>query len=130
MRQRRAGVALARPRTVQIRARAVRPCAQAGRATIMATVAERSIVHLPRTVRAPFDVYVNGVHQEPGVDFEEHDGALVFGRELKKEGSLGFWRWFLGAWGVGTYRQNDSVDVRYERDGHPVLLEGLDIEPG
>jgi len=96
----------------------------------MATVADRSIVHLPGTVRAPFDVYVNGVHQEPGVDFDERDGALVFGRDLKKEGSLGFWRWFLGAWGVGTYRQNDSVDVRYERDGHPVLLEGLDIEPG
>jgi len=96
----------------------------------MATVADRSIVQLPRTVREPFDVYVNGVHQQPGVDFEEYDGALVFGRELQKEGSLGFWRWFLGAWGVGTYRQNDSVDVRYERDGHPVLLEGLDIEPG
>jgi hypothetical protein len=96
----------------------------------MPPVADRSIVQLPRSVRAPFDVYVNGVHQVPGVDFEEHDGALVFARELKKEGSLGFWRWFLGAWGVGTYRQNDSVDVRYERDGHPVLLEGLDIEPG
>jgi hypothetical protein len=96
----------------------------------MATVADRSIVQLPRTVRAPFDVYVNGVPQKAGVDFEECDGALVFGRELKKEGKLGFWRWFLGAWGVGTYRQNDSVDVRYERDGHPVLLEGLDIEPG
>ena len=57
------------------------------------------------------------------------DGALVFERELKKEGKLGFWRWFLGAWGVGTYRQNDSVDVSYERNGRPVLLEGLDIEP-
>jgi hypothetical protein len=31
---------------------------------------------------------------------------------------------------VGTYRQNDSVDVRYERDGRPVLIQGLDIEPG
>jgi hypothetical protein len=39
----------------------------------------------------------------------------------------------MGAWGVGTYRQNDSVDVRYEVNGHPMLLEGLDIaapEPG
>ena len=94
----------------------------------MATVADRSIVRLPRTVRAPFDVYVNGVHQEEGVDYELVDRRLVFDRELRKEGSLGFWRWFLGAWGVGTYRQNDSVDVRYELDGRPVLLEGLDIE--
>jgi hypothetical protein len=97
---------------------------------IMADMPEQSIVTLPPGVRTPFDVYVNGVHQEPGVDFELRDSALVFGRELKKEGKLGFWRWFLGAWGVGTYRQNDSVDVRYERNGHPVLLEGLDIEQG
>ena len=90
----------------------------------------RSIVPLPSGVRQPFDVYVNGVRQKPGADFELRDGALVFERELKKEGKLGFWRWFLGAWGVGTYRQNDSVDVRFERDGRPRLLEGLDIEPG
>jgi hypothetical protein len=37
----------------------------------------------------------------------------------------------LGAWGVGTYRQNDSVDVRYEAaDGSPRVAEGLEIEPG
>lgn len=94
----------------------------------MARMPEQSIVNLPPGVRAPFDVYLNGVHQQQGVDYDVRDRSLVFGRELKKEGKLGFWRWFLGAWGVGTYRQNDSVDVRYERDGHPVLLEGLDIE--
>ncbi len=94
----------------------------------MAGVA-RSIVPLPPGVRQPFDVYVNGVPQQPGVDFELRDGALVFERELKKEGKLGFWRWFLGAWGVGTYRQDDSVDVSYERDGRPLLVQGLDIEP-
>jgi hypothetical protein len=92
--------------------------------------AVRSIVPLPPSVRAPFDVYVNGVHQEEGVDYELADGRLVFERELRKEGKLGFWRWFLGAWGVGTYRQNDSVDVRYEIDGRPALVEGLEIEPG
>jgi hypothetical protein len=74
-------------------------------------------------------VYVNGVHQEKGRDYQLVDGALVFERELKKEGNLGFWRWFLGAFGVGTYRQNDSVDVRYEVGGQPRLVEGLDIEP-
>jgi hypothetical protein len=88
-----------------------------------------SVVPLPPGVRSPFDVYVNGVHQEMGTDYEVRDSALVFQKELRKEGKLGFWRWFLGAWGVGTYRQNDSVDVRYERDGRPALVEGLDIEP-
>jgi hypothetical protein len=90
----------------------------------------RSIVPLPPGVRAPFDVYVNGVHQREGTDYEVVDRRLVFERELRKEGKLGFWRWFLGAWGVGTYRQNDSVDVRYEAEGRPALVEGLEIEPG
>jgi hypothetical protein len=88
----------------------------------------RSIVPLPSDVRSPFEVYVNGVRQELGVDYVLSDRALVFERELKKEGKLGFWRWFAGAWGVGTYRQNDSVDVSYERNGRPALVEGLDIE--
>ena len=91
-------------------------------------MAPRSTVPLPASVRAPFDVYVNGVRQQQGVDYELRDRALVFDRELKKEGKLGFWRWFLGAWGVGTYRQNDSVDVSYERNGRAALVEGLDIE--
>ncbi len=88
----------------------------------------RSIVSLPPDVRSPFEVYVNGVRQKRGVDYELRDRALVFDRELRKEGKLGFWRWFLGAWGVGTYRQNDSVDVSYEHAGRPALVESLDIE--
>jgi hypothetical protein len=27
------------------------------------------------------------------------------------------WRRSLGAWAVGTYRQDDTVDVRYDPDG-------------
>ena len=89
-----------------------------------------SIVPLPPDVRAPFEVYVNGVKQQDGVDYDVVERSLVFERELEKEGKLGFWRWFLGAWGVGTYRQNDSVDVSYEVNGRPALREGLEIERG
>ena len=88
-----------------------------------------SKVQLPRDVRDTYEVYVNGVRQEFGVDFTVQDGALVFPRELRKDKISG-WRWLLGAWGVGTYRQNDSVDVRYEAaDGSPRVAEGLEIEP-
>lgn len=87
-------------------------------------------VHLPPAVSPPFEVYVNGVAQEAGSDYEVRGAALHFSADLRKEGKLGFWRWFLGAWGVGTYRQNDSVDVRYKVDGRPMLAEGLDIEEG
>ena len=74
-------------------------------------------------------MWVNGVPQREGVDYDRRDDALVFRRPLAKEGPLGFWRWFLGAWGIGTYRKNDVVDVRYERGGRAVVADALDIEP-
>ena len=88
----------------------------------------RSKVRLPHGVREPYEVYLNGVPQQLGEDFQVRDGALVFEQELRKDRISG-WRWLLGAWGVGTYRQNDSVDVRYEApDGSPRVAEGLEIE--
>lgn len=89
----------------------------------------QSKVRLPREVRPPYAVYINGVAQQLGRDYEVRAGALVFERELRKDKISG-WRWLLGAWGVGTYRQNDSVDVRYAAaDGSPRVAEGLEIEP-
>ena len=90
---------------------------------------DRWRVRLPPGVRPPFDVYVNGVPQRRGTDYEYRGGALLFDRPLAKEGKLGLWRWFLGAWGIGTYRQNDSVDVAYQVRGRPVVAHALDIEP-
>ena len=85
-------------------------------------------VPLPREVPREFQVFLNGVPQREGADFRLDGRTLVFDRELKKEGKLGAWRWFLGAWGIGTYRQNDSVDIRYEAAGAPRVIEGLDFE--
>jgi hypothetical protein len=87
-----------------------------------------SRVRLPAGVREPYTVFVNGVRQELGRDFRVESGALVFDKELAKEGRLGFWRWFLGAWGIGTYRRNDQIDVAWEVDGRPQLAHALDIE--
>ena len=90
----------------------------------------KSLVRLPRNIRGSYEVYLNGVHQQLGVDYIVRDGSLVFERELRKDKISG-WRWLLGAWGVGTYRQDDSVDVRYEAaDGSPRVAEGLEIELG
>jgi hypothetical protein len=90
----------------------------------------KSKVRLPRDVREPYEVYLNGVPQRLGVDFEVRAGALVFEGELRKD-KISKRRWLLGAWGVGTYRQNDSVDVRYETaDGSPRVAAGLEIEAG
>jgi hypothetical protein len=87
-----------------------------------------SRVPLPAGVREPFTVFVNGVRQELGHDYRVSGGYLVFEKELVKEGQLGFWRWFLGAWGIGTYRRNDQVDVTWDVDGRPRVAHALDIE--
>ena len=86
-----------------------------------------SIVRLPSRVRGHFEVYVNGVLQHEGTDYVVRGRELRFGRRMAKD-KISKWRWFVGAWGVGTYRQNDSVDVRYELDGRPMLAEALEIE--
>jgi hypothetical protein len=96
-------------------------------------VVERSQVDLPDVVGAAFEVFVNGVRQQPGVDFEQVGRSLVFERELRKEGRLGFWRWtsiFLGV--AGTYRRNDTVDVVYTSGGARVVasLEPHPVEAG
>ena len=71
---------------------------------------------------------MNGVPQEEGKDFQVEGGTLVFDRSLAKEGKLGVWRWLSMLLGVaGTYRQNDSVDVVYERGGRRVVASDLPI---
>ena len=69
------------------------------------------------------------MRQVEGRDFRHEPGALVFERPLAREGRLGFWRWlslFLGV--AGTYRQNDTVDVVYERAGQRTVATGLSLE--
>jgi hypothetical protein len=73
-------------------------------------------------------VFVNGVRQKEGSDYRVADGVLLFDRELVQEGKLGFWRWFWGAWGIGTYRRDDQVDVAWEVDGRPQVAHKLTVE--
>ena len=97
---------------------------------VSGAVPNRTRVLLPDGLSRPFEVFVNGVAQREGADYRVEGLTLVFERELKREGRLGFWRWasnFLGV--AGTYRQNDSVDVVYESGGRRVVASGLPVEP-
>lgn len=83
-------------------------------------------VDLPPEIEEPFEVYINGVHQEEGEDYELVGRALVFSRSLSHEGRLGAMRWLSMLLGVaGTYRKHESVDVTYERDGKRLVATGL-----
>ncbi|MGH2871591.1 MAG: hypothetical protein ACRDL5_03905, partial [Solirubrobacteraceae bacterium] len=84
-----------------------------------------SRVPLPAGVTGDYEVYVNGVRQELGTDFNVVEGDLVFGRSLVTS-RLGAWAWFLGIWGIGTYGR-DEIDVRYDRRGESFVAHGLKV---
>jgi hypothetical protein len=87
------------------------------------------LVKLPPGADPPLGVFVNGVRQTEGVDFELMKGHLAFSKPLAKEGKLGFWRWLMIFLSVaGSYRRNDSVDVQYEVGGEVRVATGLDIQ--
>lgn len=77
------------------------------------------------------EIFVNGIKQEAGTDFEIDDEAreIVFFKPVRKESRIGWWRWlrlFLGI--AGSYKQNDSVDVVCSVDGRLVHHVNLPIE--
>jgi hypothetical protein len=79
---------------------------------------ERSRVELPAGVGDRYEVYVNGVRQEAGRDFDRIGTMLVFRRPLAQEGRLGPIRWLSMLLGIaGTYRKHETVDVVYETAG-------------
>ena len=79
---------------------------------------EASRIRLPTAVGDRYEVYVNGVRQEPGQDFDRLGDELVFRRALAQEGRLGPIRWLSMLLGVaGTYRKHETVDVIYEENG-------------
>lgn len=96
---------------------------------VAGTLRRRTRVRLPSSVTPPFQVFLNGVEQREGVDYELEGDTLWFARELRSEGRLGFWRW-LAMWvGVaGTYRQDDAVDVLYGSGARKAVAAKLPLE--
>ncbi len=94
------------------------------------TVSQGARVELPAQVPDSFEVYVNGVAQVRGVDYEVDGRSLVFPRAIEQEGRLGFWRWTLMWLGViGSYRKHETVDVAYEAQGRRQVATGLQPKP-
>ncbi len=86
-------------------------------------------VKIPAGAEAPYTVYVNGVEQVEGEDFNIEGRELVFTRPIVKE-EMGTSRWlamYLGLW--GTYRKDEKVDIQFQRAGKTELVADLDIVP-
>ncbi|HEX8689510.1 MAG TPA: hypothetical protein VF729_04630 [Solirubrobacterales bacterium] len=82
---------------------------------------------LPAGAEAPYTVFVNGVEQHEGVDYEVRAGELVFKREIVKE-KVGAGRWLAMYLGLfGTYRKNETIDLQFRRGGKVELLSDLPV---
>jgi hypothetical protein len=74
-------------------------------------------VRLPAGAKAPISVYINGVAQAEGTDYELGDREIVFNRPIIKE-TVGVGRWMAMYLGLfGTYRKNETIDVEYRLAG-------------
>jgi hypothetical protein len=84
---------------------------------------------IPPGAEPPFTVFINGVEQSEGTDYEVKGSEIVFGRPIVKE-RIGTSRWlamYLGLW--GTYRKNETVDLQFSRGGKLELVSDLPIVP-
>jgi hypothetical protein len=90
----------------------------------------RTRVELPSYVPDDFEVFVNGVRQARGADYEVLGRSLLFPRPIEQEGRLGFWRW-AGMWlgVIGSYRKHETVDIVYELAGKRQVETGLQPQP-
>jgi hypothetical protein len=86
-------------------------------------------VPLPRGAERPYRVFVNGVPQTEGEDYELRGRELHFFRPLEKE-RLSAGRWTAIFFGLfGSYGKNDSVDVQYRLGDRETVATGLEIIP-
>lgn len=86
-------------------------------------------VKLPARAEPPFTVFINGIEQSEGADYDIEGGEIVFTRPIVKE-KMGTGRWLAMYLGLfGTYRKDETVDVQFQRDGKVQLHSDLPIVP-
>jgi len=94
------------------------------------SVAAGRRVRLPAGAEPPFTVYVNGVVQTEGADYEINESQIVFSRPILKEEKLSGLRWLSMLIGVvGTYRKHETVDIEYRVGGETKLSSDVAILP-
>jgi hypothetical protein len=86
-------------------------------------------VKLPAGAEAPYVVYINGVEQREGADYEVRAEEIVFTREIVKE-QVGKGRWLAMYLGLfGTYRKNETIDLQFQRGDKTELVSDLPVQP-
>jgi hypothetical protein len=84
-------------------------------------------VRLPAGAGAPIRVFINGIEQQQGDDYEIDGEGILFNEPIVKEGKLSGWRWLSMYIGLfGSYRKNETVDVSYSLNGR--IRHATDLE--
>ena len=86
-------------------------------------------VRLPRGAEPPIVVYVNGVEQTEGTDYELRRDEIAFSRPIVKEkvGGMRYLAMLLGLF--GTYRKHETVDIEYRLDDEVKLASDIRVLP-
>jgi hypothetical protein len=84
-----------------------------------------AVIDLPPAVTGPFEVYLNGILQQPGVDYQVDDRTLIFPRPLVSEVKMSKLDWVKVTIGIGAYAKHDSVDIAYRHEGRALVATGL-----
>jgi hypothetical protein len=86
-------------------------------------------VKIPAGAQPPYVVYINGVEQREGLDYNVEGRELHFTRPIVKE-KMDTGRWLAMYLGLfGTYRKDEKVDIDFHRDGKKELVADLPIVP-
>ncbi|HTR75873.1 MAG TPA: hypothetical protein VMH33_11540 [Solirubrobacterales bacterium] len=84
---------------------------------------------MPAGAEPPYAVFINGVEQKPGVDYEIEGREIHFTRAIIKE-EIGISRWLAMYLGIfGTYRKDEKVDLQFHREGKVELVPDLPVVP-
>jgi hypothetical protein len=86
-------------------------------------------VRLPRGAERPISIFINGVEQRDGADYEVRDNEIVFARPIVKE-KLSRARWLVMFIGLfGSYGKNETIDIHYRHGDETRVLEDAPVLP-
>jgi hypothetical protein len=86
-------------------------------------------VRIPNGAEPPLTVFINGVEQREGTDYEIEGREIRFaGPIVKEEMNTGRWlAMYLGLF--GTYRKDEKVDLQFSKGGKVELRSDVPVIP-
>jgi hypothetical protein len=86
-------------------------------------------VRIPNGAEPPLTVFINGVEQREGSDYEIEGREIRFAAPIVKE-EINTGRWLAMYLGLfGTYRKDEKVDLQFSKGGKVELRSDVPVIP-